>query len=868
MADQPPSVDSILSTAVEITSPDQRAAYLDEACGDDADLRAQVERLLRAHSRAGSFLERPVGGDRPTEALDTLDAPEGLPGGVDPRPDEIPLDFLQPCDAPGRLGKLGPYEVIDVTGRGGMGVVLRAHDPKLSRVVAIKVLAPEFAANPTARKRFLREARAAAAVSHPHVVTIHAVEEADDTPYLVMEYVDGQSLQEKIKRVGTLDLKEILRIGVQIAAGLAAAHNHGLVHRDIKPGNILLENGVERVKITDFGLARAVDDIGLTRTGEVAGTPEFMSPEQAQGLAVEHRSDLFSLGSVLYAMCAGRSPFRADSTVAVLRRVCDDLPRPIREVNPEIPEGLVAIIDRLLAKNPDKRFQTADEVDDLLSQHLAYLQHPTKTPPSGPLDDTLELSVKTGPGDTPPLSRCGPSRRRLRSVAGLVLLALFASLGITEATGVTRLAATVIRIVTGEGTLVVTVNDPAVSLTIEDQDIVITGAGPKEIRLKPGEYRLHANKNGKPVAIGQELVTITRGGREVVNVTLVPPATGAETAQAQPEQQHDPEPWTAILPDGAPAPAVAPFDAATAKQHQQAWADHLGLPIEREIDLPEGEKLTLVLIPPGEFLMGSSEEEQARFLEEAQAAGDWWAAGNIPSEGPRHCVKITRPFYLGKYELTQAQWESLTGDNPSEIKDPDNPVERVSWEEIQPLLEQLDREHAKEGLRFMLPTEAQWEYACRAGTTTGWHFGDTDEALAEFANTTGIPDPVGQLRPNPWGLHDMHGNVWEWCADWHGTDYYAQSEPNDPLGQPAASRRVDRGGSFAGRATFCRSAFRNHGGPGGRDPNLGFRLAAVLMDESSAEVEPTADAGPSAAVPSPTPPAAAEAEAAELEAPH
>jgi len=137
-----------------------------------------------------------------------------------------------------------------------------------------------------------------------------------------------------------------------IAAGLAAAHAHGLVHRDIKPSNILLENGVERVKITDFGLARAVDDVEVTRSGEVIGTPQFMSPEQAQGKPVDPRSDLFSLGAVLYTMCTGRSPFRAESTVAVLRWVCDDVPRPIRQVNPDIPEELVAVIDRLLAKDP------------------------------------------------------------------------------------------------------------------------------------------------------------------------------------------------------------------------------------------------------------------------------------------------------------------------------------------------------------------------------------------------------------------------------------------------------------------------------------------------------------------------------------
>ena len=248
----------------------------------------------------------------------------------------------------------------------------------------MKVLAPDLAANPNARRRFLREAQAAAAVSHPHVVTIHAVDE-DKLPYLVMECVVGQSLQEKLDRAGAMRLTEILRIGRQVAEGLAAAHEQGLIHRDIKPANILLENGVERVKITDFGLARAVDDVAITRTGEVSGTPQYMSPEQARGEQVDQRSDLFSLGCVLYAMCTGRSPFRGDSLAAVIKRVTEDTPRSIAEVNSEIPAWLSDVIQRLLEKHPDLRYQTAAEVSEVLAGHLANVQQPTRSaPPPGP----------------------------------------------------------------------------------------------------------------------------------------------------------------------------------------------------------------------------------------------------------------------------------------------------------------------------------------------------------------------------------------------------------------------------------------------------------------------------------------------------
>ncbi len=297
---------------------------------------------------------------------------------------DLPLGFLSPTDKPDQLGRLERYEVLSEIGRGGMGVVLKAFDPSLHRVVAIKVLAPQLATSGVARKRFLREAKAAAAVTHDHIVTIHAVDEANGLPYLVMQYVAGMSLQERIDKDGPLDLADILRIGMQTASGLAAAHGHGIVHRDIKPANILLEEGVQRVKITDFGLARAMDDASLTQSGFVAGSPLYMAPEQARGEALDHRADLFSLGSVLYTMCTGRPPFRAANTLAVLRRVSEDTPRPIRETNPEIPDWLADVVAKLLSKEPAERYQSAAEVVEVLGQHLAQLQQAAWVPPPRP----------------------------------------------------------------------------------------------------------------------------------------------------------------------------------------------------------------------------------------------------------------------------------------------------------------------------------------------------------------------------------------------------------------------------------------------------------------------------------------------------
>jgi hypothetical protein len=451
------------------------------------------------------------------QAIDRLkndpDGPEtrAEPGGGE----EIALDFLAPPAKPGQLGRLGHYEVLEVVGRGGMGVVLRAFDEKLHRVVAIKVMAPELAASASARQRFIREARAAAAVTHEHVVGIYAVEEDHRPPYIVMQYVGGTSLQERLDGSGPLELKEILRIGHQAACGLAAAHAQGLVHRDVKPANILLENGVERVKLTDFGLARAADDATLTQSGVVAGTPQYMAPEQARGEAVDSRADLFSLGSVLYAMCTGRPPFRASTSLGVLKRVSEDTPRPIREINPDIPAWLVEIIGRLHAKEPRERFQSAKEVADLLGRHLAHLQQPALVPMPSPASP----------------SPAAPRGRRWALAATLLVL-LVGGLGLTEATGITQVVPSVIRVFHLDGTLVVEVDDPGVSVTIDGEELVITGAGPKEVRLKPGQYKLHATKDGNPVPISQELITITHGGKQVVKVSRVQPERAATAPDA------------------------------------------------------------------------------------------------------------------------------------------------------------------------------------------------------------------------------------------------------------------------------------------------------------------------------------------------
>jgi WD40 repeat protein/serine/threonine protein kinase len=391
----------IFLDALERKDPTARAAYLAAACAGQPALRRRIEELLRFHLEDPAFLNTPV--------MEQLVAAEES------------LAFLGPPVEPGSLGRLDHYEVLEMVGRGGTGVVLRAHDTKLRRVVAIKALAPRLAASDAARRRFVHEAQAAAAVRDDHVVAIYAVSEDGPVPYLVMEYICGQTLEQRVQQGKALELREILRLGMQLAAGLAAAHAQGLVHRDIKPANILLENGVHRVKITDFGLARIAAEADSTATGVLAGTPLYMSPEQARGEPTDQRTDLFSLGSVLYTLCTGRPPFQADTTAQVLKRVRADRPQPVREINPDIPDWLAGLINRLHTREASARSASAQEVADLLGKQLALLQQlPLTAPPAA----TREVPVPAT--RTASRSRGVPQARRI--LVALCLLGLLTAL--------------------------------------------------------------------------------------------------------------------------------------------------------------------------------------------------------------------------------------------------------------------------------------------------------------------------------------------------------------------------------------------------------------------------------------------------------
>jgi serine/threonine protein kinase len=683
--------------------------------------------------------------------------------------------FLAPAQEEDELGRLGSYRILRVLGQGGMGVVFQAEDAQLRRQVAIKAMLPHLAANSSARERFLREACLAAALDHDHIVAIHHIGEDRDVPYIVMPLLKGESLDNRLKGGGPIPPALILQVGLEVADALATAHDHGLLHRDIKPANIWLEDRVGgtgqepgirgltqdsrfltpvRVKLLDFGLAR-LTAVGakeqLTLSGAVLGTPGYMPPEQVDGEELDGRSDLFSLGCILYSLATGQPAFPGDSVSQRLKSVIlFDPPQPHR-INPEIPPELSSLILQMLAKKKEDRPASAAEVLSRLRQ--------IKTG----LDNAQARSgiVCPKPVNVRPPFAFG-RRQGLLLVGGILGMAAFAIL--VE--------------------LLLTRGNP--------DPVARTGPSPRENK--------QAGWMGWPL--------------------------------------------------DAPPPAVAPFDAEQARQHQEAWATFSGVPVEWTNSL--GMKFRL--IPPGEFLMGSPRQEIDDAIAMSPNLQSWHA--NFRSEGPQHRVILSTPFYLGVYEVSQKEFQQVMAANPSSFSATGrrkeavaghdtgrHPVDSVDWlESVAFTVKLSDKEKLKaryfraggtvtllQGNGYRLPTEAEWEFASRAGPATRFWFGDKDQHLnqvAWFRENSGDRHPVGELRDNPFGLYDMYGNVWEWCQDWFDAAYY-QSLPNpaiDPLGPSGGSDRVLRGGGWTVMAPYCRSGARHPSVPFSNGLEPGFRV--------------------------------------------
>jgi len=568
------------------------------------------------------------------------------------------------------------------------------------------------------------------------------------------------------------------------------------------------------VRITDFGLAHAAADVSLTQTGAVTGTPQFMSPEQAEGLPLTARSDLFSFGIVLYAMCTGRSPFAAPSVPATLRSVCESSPRPVHEVNSEIPIWLSKLIGRLLTKRPEERCLSASNVAEKLRAHWIRLRRgdpliagvrctgecnscvwgiiPQEDDPSA-----LGRVAAPSPDKLPSAETASAAASGRRAWLIAAAIAAVAALSVWAGTILLR---------TSYGEYILETDDPQIAAQLgPDGGIVVHD-------LKTDRtYTLHLGTNRLPTG-DHELVVTTPDGLELTTPHFR--IKRSERVAASVRAVKRTAPVTDVAPSsapGSPAVAIAPFDAKQARQHQAAWAEYLGVPIEHENSIG----MKLQLIPPGEYMMGAPDSD-----EEAQ-----------PGEKPQHKVTLTKPFQMGATEVTIGQFRRFidatnyvtdaesdgggsyrvganerraeyiwNGGPPDEPLNHPFPVRGVGWEDARQFCEWLGH---KENRVYRLPTDAEWEFACRAGTTTRYWFGDTFDP--NLANVSRRVSPVGQYAANPFGLFDTHGNVHETCLD-SGREFTSDAMI-DPIG-PQGETVVVRGGALSSSPSRLRSSQR------------------------------------------------------------
>ena len=659
--------------------------------------------------------------------------------------------------------RLGHYRIIALLGRGGMADVYRAEDERLGREVALKALPPEFARDPERIERFEREVRAAARLNHPNIVTVHEFGQGEGQHFYTMELMPGGDLKARIRaHPQGMPAAEARPVALAVARALDYAHRRGYVHRDVKPENILFgEEGTPQ--LTDFGIARAMESgTRMTATGMSIGSPHYMSPEQAQGLEVDGRSDLYSLGVVLYEMLTGRLPFDAPNTFAVgLSHIKDPVP--------ELPRELAAwqpTLDRLLAKSPEDRYASARELAEVLASGTPRGPQSTRVvsmEPEAELSSAASLRpqatrvVPLGP-DVDPARRDEerptwleePAQPR-RSVVGAVLGTVLA------------------LAVVGIGYLALRDSKGPERVPTDG------GGGGKEVRPAPEGLRLPSNPVNPPERIRYGSLTLELEPRDA-RVTLPDIEPRYRPGVRLREGSHR----VVVRRDGY---RDVTRTINVSGDTRVRIALELVQPVVKSRVF---DGIEFVWIPAGDFRMGSTSRHADS------------------EEKPVTRVRISRGFYLGKYEVTQGQWEGVMGSNPSRFKNCGGncPVERVSWDDVQEFIRKLNGKSG--GRRYRLPTEAEWEYAARGGTTADTYAGDltnprgNDPVLNRIAwyreNSGRRTHPVGRKAPNGWGLHDMLGNVWEWVGDWYGD--YPGGTVTDPSGPGSGSYRVIRGGSW------------------------------------------------------------------------
>ena len=607
----------------------------------------------------------------------------------------------------------GKYIIQEKLGAGGMGQVYKAYHPEVAKLVAIKVILPQGKFDTESIKRFEREVKASEKLVHPNIIAVLDSGRINDQLFMVMELIQGKDLFELINEKGKLAIKEAVAYIIQAARALEHAHANGVIHRDVKPANLIADSqGL--LKIVDMGLAKINagenEDIVsmLTTNTAIMGSADFMSPEQTVSTKnVDTRTDIYSLGASFYFLLTAKVMYPQKTVFSKLISHRQAPISSLKLMRPDVSQKLDDVYTKMVAKKVEDRYQSMTKL----------------------ILDLESLGKESGTHN---------------------LLKQDAALNPFQVNGINFL----------------------------DLD---------DISIKPKKSAgIFANKKialfcaGLFVAVGLLLAMFF-----ITKNTWV---------------KNDPN----NTDDAQEAFLEPPFDNNQAQEAQQALAKTLGLAVETQVDLGRGINLAMILIPQGKFVMGSPLSEPGHKSDEAQ-----------------HQVVFSRPYFIGKNEVTQEQWEAVMGDNPSQIKGAKLPVTNISWLDCQNFISKLN---SKTESNYRLPTEAEWEFACRSGAKSAYSVGDKiTKNDANYENVKGGAKPVGSYKPNAFGLYDMHGNVWEFCSDWYGA--YSAGKSLDPMGIKNGRDRVLRGGSFFVDGLLLRSSTRDLVAPDFHNVVIGFRLA-------------------------------------------
>ena len=614
--------------------------------------------------------------------------------------------------AKGESLAFGKYIIQEKLGAGGMGQVYKAYHPEAAKLVAIKVILPQGKFDTESVKRFEREVKASEKLVHPNIIAVLDSGSSKGQLFMVMELIEGKDLFELINEKGKLAIKEAVAYIIQAARALEHAHANGVIHRDVKPANLIADSqGL--LKIVDMGLAKIQageneDKISmLTTNTAIMGSADFMSPEQTVSTKnVDTRTDIYSLGASFYFLLTAKVMYPQK---AIFSKLISHRQAPISSLKfmrPDVSQKLDDIYTKMVAKKVEDRYQSMTK----LILDLEALEKESTT------QNLLKQDAVLNP---------------------------------FQVNGVNFL----------------------------DLD---------DISIKPKKSAgIFANKKIAMFCAGLFVVV------GLLVILFIPKNTMVKNDLNNTD-------------DAQEAFLEPPFDFNQAQEAQQALAKTLGLAVETTVDLGRGVNLAMILIPQGKFIMGSPLSEPGHKSDEAQ-----------------HQVVLSRPYFIGKNEVTQEQWEAVMGDNPSQIKGAKLPVTNISWNDCQNFISKLN---AKTESNYRLPTEAEWEYACRSGAKSAYSVGNKiTKNDANYENAKGGAKPVGSYKPNAFGLYDMHGNVWEFCSDWYSA--YSPGKSLDPMGVNNGRDHVLRGGSFFVDGLLLRSSTRDFVAPDFHNVVIGFRLA-------------------------------------------